>query len=178
QTAAIPVIFLSGKFHNREKTQARELGAADFLEKPFERTELLARVKTYLTLRKQEDDISLYNNRLAQLAKEALGLLSPNRLGELGAVPEELAASLADCHKEALQSLTVIENQWVVFSAFVKPYLAGQSDTYFRESLALIPNALSKLKGQIEHIGNVSRELSAVCGLPSAAVSLPAPPQP
>jgi hypothetical protein len=57
-----------------------------------------------------------------------------------------------------------MENQWVVFSAFVKPYLAGQADTYYRESLALIPDALSRLKTHVERIGSVSRELRAVAG--------------
>jgi DNA-binding response OmpR family regulator len=164
-TAAIPVIFLSGKFHSREKAQARELGAADFMEKPFERTELLARVKTYLTIRRQEDDLSFYNEHIVQMAKEALALLSQNRSGKLDTLPEELARSLNDSYKEAQEAVKQLENQWVVFSAFVKPYLAGQTDPYFRESLTLIPSTLQKLKNQIESIGSVSRELKAICGI-------------
>ncbi|MDR1298514.1 MAG: response regulator [Deltaproteobacteria bacterium] len=179
-TSTIPVVFLSGKFHNREKTQARELGAADFMEKPFERTELLARVRTYLTLRRQEDNLSFYNDRIVQMAKEALGLLSPDRSGRLETLPEELAESLDSSYREARDAVRVMENQWVVFSAFVKPYLAGQADTYYRESLALIPDTLSRLKTHVEHIGSVSRELRAVAGrAPSPArPEAPAPEAP
>jgi DNA-binding response OmpR family regulator len=161
-TSSIPVIFLSGKFHNREKAQARELGAADFMEKPFERSELLARVKTYLTIRRQEDNLTYFNDRIVQMAKEALGLLSQNRSGHLEALPEELAISLDSSYKEALAAIKVMENQWVVFSAFVKPYLAGQADNYYRESLALIPKTLATLKSHIDNIGSVSRELNAI----------------
>jgi DNA-binding response OmpR family regulator len=164
-TASIPVIFLSGKFHNREKAQARELGAADFMEKPFERTELLARVKTYLTLRRQEDNLTFYNQRIVQMAKEALGLLSQSRSGNIDALPVELSESLDAASRRAREAMIAMENQWVVFSAFIKPFLAGQTDNYFRESLALIPSTLAKLKTEIESIGSVSREFSAISGL-------------
>ncbi|MDR1308354.1 MAG: response regulator [Deltaproteobacteria bacterium] len=163
-TSSIPVIFLSGKFHNREKALARELGAADFMEKPFERSELLARVKTYLTLRRQEDDLSFYNNSLVNLAREALGLLGQSRSGRLESLPGELAASLGDSLRRAQEAMTAMENQWVVFSAFVKPFLAGQGDSYYRESLAMIPEAMARLRLEIENIGSVSRELSAISG--------------
>ncbi|MDR3134998.1 MAG: response regulator [Deltaproteobacteria bacterium] len=165
-TSSIPVIFLSGKFHNREKAMARELGAADFMEKPFERSELLARVKTYLTLRRQEDNISFYNESLVNLAREALGILSRHGSKELTNLPVDLANNLDASYKKAQAAFTVIENQWVVFSAFVKPYLAGQGDSYYRESLALIPNTMNELKEEIGKIGSVSRELQAICRPP------------
>jgi DNA-binding response OmpR family regulator len=162
-TSVIPVIFLSGKFHNREKAMARELGAADFMEKPFERSELLARVKTYLTIRRQEDNISFYNQSLVNLAREALGILSRHGSEELTNLPVELANGLASAFKQAQASVTIIENQWVVFSAFVKPFLAGQADSYYRDSLALIPSTMAELKLEIEKIGSISRELQALC---------------
>ncbi|MDR1677704.1 MAG: response regulator [Deltaproteobacteria bacterium] len=162
-TSSVPVIFLSGKFHNREKAMARELGAADFMEKPFERSELLARVKTYLTLRRQEDNISFYNESLVNLAREALGILSRHGQGELSTLPIELSTRLNDSFKTAQSAVIAIENQWVVFSAFIKPFLTGQGDSYYRESLALIPNTVAELKLEIEKIGSISRELQAFC---------------
>ncbi|MDR2455037.1 MAG: response regulator [Deltaproteobacteria bacterium] len=166
-TANIPVIFLSGKFHNREKTQARELGAADFMEKPFERNELLARIKTYLTLRRQEDNLSFYNSRIVQMAREALGLLSTNsgQLTELSVLPEDLSKRLGTASREALETMGQMESQWVVFSAFVKPFLTGQEDDYYRESLAAIPTLLHELRQRLLAIDSASRELSAISGL-------------
>jgi DNA-binding response OmpR family regulator len=166
-TANIPVIFLSGKFHNREKTQARELGAADFMEKPFERNELLARIKTYLTIRRQEDNLSFYNSRIVQMAREALGLLTQNtgQLVELSVLPEDLARRLEQSANEAMRAMAMIESHWVVFSAFVKPFLTGQDDDYYRQSLAAIPTLMAELKAKLTAIDSVSRELSAVSGL-------------
>ncbi|MDR1657246.1 MAG: response regulator [Deltaproteobacteria bacterium] len=165
-TANIPVIFLSGKFHNREKTQARELGAADFMEKPFERNELLARIRTYLTIRRQEDNLSFYNSRIVQMAREALGLLSQGQSGtELRAIPENLARRLEQSTQAARQTMVSMENQWMVFSAYIKPYLTGQDDQYYRQSMVTIPLLFKELNKQLVAMDSVSKELNAVCGL-------------
>jgi hypothetical protein len=132
------------------------------MEKPFERSELLARVKTYLTLRRQEDNISFYNESLVNLAREALGILSRRGDWQLNSLPEELAAGLDVACKKAQAAATLIENQWVVFSAFVKPFLTGQGDSYYRDSLAIIPNTMNELKIELDKIEAVSRELQAI----------------
>ncbi|MDR3205278.1 MAG: response regulator [Deltaproteobacteria bacterium] len=166
ETADIPVIFLSGKFHNHEKTEARELGAADFMEKPFERNELLARIKTYLTLKRQENNITFFNQRLVQMARDALGLINQGRsASQLTSLPEDLAKRMNESTQKAQKALTLLENQWVVFSAFVKPYLAGQGDDYFRDSLTIIPDNVKELKNQLEIMTSISRALNAICGL-------------
>jgi hypothetical protein len=53
----------------------------------------------------------------------------------------------------------------VVFSAFVKPFLTGQDDDYYRQSLAAIPSLMAELKRRLLAIDSVSRELSAISGL-------------
>jgi DNA-binding response OmpR family regulator len=177
-TANIPVIFLSGKFHNREKTQARELGAADFMEKPFERNELLARIRTYLTIRRQEDNLSFYNSRIVQMAREALGLLNQDRNQvELHELPEDLSRRLSESIGAAMETMGMMESQWVVFSAFVKPFLTGQVDDYYRESLAAIPTLLGGLRQRLSAIDAVSKELRAISGLSRPLEPPQAPPQ-
>lgn len=49
-TQEIPVIFLSGLSDLDDRVQGFQLGAVDFITKPFQREELLARVKTHLEL--------------------------------------------------------------------------------------------------------------------------------
>lgn len=49
-TQEIPVIFLSGLSDLDDRVQGFQLGAVDFVTKPFQREELLARVKTHLEL--------------------------------------------------------------------------------------------------------------------------------
>jgi two-component system KDP operon response regulator KdpE len=48
RTATIPVLILSGRGRERDKVEALDLGADDYLSKPFGIAELLARVKALL----------------------------------------------------------------------------------------------------------------------------------
>ncbi len=50
RTQSVPVIFLSAFTETEQHVKGFELGAVDFITKPFERAELLARVKTHLEL--------------------------------------------------------------------------------------------------------------------------------
>lgn len=63
RTRSIPVIFLSAMTETEEKIQGFALGAVDFISKPFQREELLARVQTHLTL-------SRLNTQLEALVEE------------------------------------------------------------------------------------------------------------
>ena len=51
-TAEIPVIFLTAKVETDDVVHGFELGAVDYITKPFNPTELLVRVDTHLTLYK------------------------------------------------------------------------------------------------------------------------------
>lgn len=50
ETAGIPVIFLTGRASNGDVAKSYDLGGADYLTKPFNATELLAKVKTHIEL--------------------------------------------------------------------------------------------------------------------------------
>ena len=47
RTKAIPVIIFTAREHSRGRQLARELGAADYFQKPFEPDELIAIVEEY-----------------------------------------------------------------------------------------------------------------------------------
>jgi len=49
-TQDVPVIFVSAASETEEKVRGFELGAVDFVTKPYQRDELLARVRTHLEL--------------------------------------------------------------------------------------------------------------------------------
>ena len=50
----IPVIFISGHSQNRDVVKGFSAGGVDFVAKPFEISEVVARVKTHLELRQQQ----------------------------------------------------------------------------------------------------------------------------
>jgi two-component system KDP operon response regulator KdpE len=52
--SAMPVIVVSARGHEREKVQALDMGADDYLTKPFSIAELLARIRVSLRRRAQE----------------------------------------------------------------------------------------------------------------------------
>lgn len=56
-TKDIPVIFLTAKTDSEDIVKGFELGAVDYITKPFMKTELLARVRTHLTLKKTKEQL-------------------------------------------------------------------------------------------------------------------------
>ncbi|KPA10734.1 response regulator receiver sensor signal transduction histidine kinase [Candidatus Magnetomorum sp. HK-1] len=66
----IPIIFLTGMDDLRSKTLGFELGAVDYITKPFQLPELRARVKTHVELKLYRDHIeSLVKKRTVELEK-------------------------------------------------------------------------------------------------------------
>jgi len=56
-TRDIPVIFLTSKSDSDGVVKGFELGAADYVTRPFNRTELLARLRTHLALRDSQNKV-------------------------------------------------------------------------------------------------------------------------
>jgi DNA-binding response OmpR family regulator len=71
-TTNIPILFLSAKAEIKDKHKAFEAGAVDYLTKPFERIELLMRIKTHLTLKKAMDKLDSYNKWLEKMINDKI----------------------------------------------------------------------------------------------------------
>jgi PAS domain S-box-containing protein len=70
-TRKIPVIFLSAASDLADRLDGLRLGAVDYVTKPFQREELLARVRTHLELGRLREDLELLvKDRTAQLKLE------------------------------------------------------------------------------------------------------------
>jgi DNA-binding response OmpR family regulator len=70
ETREIPVIFMTLLDETVEKVRGFELGAVDYITKPFQAKEVLARVKTHLTLRNLQRQLQIANEKLVhQLQK-------------------------------------------------------------------------------------------------------------
>jgi len=65
----IPVIFLTAQTDIANKIKGFEVGGVDYITKPFERLEVLARIKTQLRLKKALDKLSDYNIWLEKIIK-------------------------------------------------------------------------------------------------------------
>ncbi|HAA28769.1 MAG TPA: hybrid sensor histidine kinase/response regulator, partial [Cyanobacteria bacterium UBA8553] len=66
KTSEIPVIFISALDDVWDKVKAFDVGGVDYITKPFQSEEVLARVKNQLTLRSLQKQLSEQNARLIQ----------------------------------------------------------------------------------------------------------------
>jgi PAS domain S-box-containing protein len=74
-TKEIPIIFLTGLSDTEHLTMGFECGAVDYVKKPFNQSELNARVHTHLELKKSKDLIAEKNKQL-EASNEELERLS------------------------------------------------------------------------------------------------------
>lgn len=69
-SSEIPILFLTAKSEEKDILEGFELGAVDYLTKPFKGAELLARVKTHLSLRQAVKQLAEKNSLLEQLLED------------------------------------------------------------------------------------------------------------
>ncbi|MEG4348344.1 diguanylate cyclase [Microcoleus sp. LAD1_D3] len=70
QTTGIPIIFLSVIKETFNKVQGFAVGAVDYIAKPFQVEEVLARVETHLTIRRLQQSLQEQNIRLLREVEE------------------------------------------------------------------------------------------------------------
>ena len=62
----IPVIFLTGKVNVKDKVKGFEVGGVDYVTKPFNEQELIARIQTHIELRRARNQIEQQAENLKQ----------------------------------------------------------------------------------------------------------------
>jgi len=68
-TFEIPVIFLSAPEKTEDKVRGLEMGAVDYITKPFQPEEVIARVTTHLTMRYLQRQLKMANAELKELSE-------------------------------------------------------------------------------------------------------------
>jgi diguanylate cyclase (GGDEF)-like protein len=67
ETCDIPIIFLSASNDTDDKVQAFAVGGADYVTKPFQAEEVLARVRHQITILRQQQQLAAQNTQLQQI---------------------------------------------------------------------------------------------------------------
>lgn len=78
KTQDIPVIFITAKSDSESAIEGLQLGAVDYITKPFNRSELIARIKTHLELKNSKE--KLEQELKERKAAEELLRITTNRL--------------------------------------------------------------------------------------------------
>ena len=88
KTSDIPVIFISGLEEAVDKVEGFAAGGADYITKPFQCEELLARVESHLGLKRAKEEVQRANQKLEERVAE--------RTAELAAAKEQLQEQLQE----------------------------------------------------------------------------------
>lgn len=143
-TRDIPVIFISALDELKDKVKGFKVGGVDYITKPFQMAEVLARVQTHLTIRCLQTELQVANKKLAEQLHESERLNA-----ELHERNEELQESLrtiktlsglvpicAWCHKTIKNE----EGRWMN----LETYIEAHSEAKFTHGMC--PDCLQKFE--------------------------------
>lgn len=82
----IPVIFVSGLVGTDDKVEAFRAGGVDYISKPFQEEEVLARIKTHLRLRQLQVELVSNNLRLEERIAEQVKVVTQSQLATIFAL--------------------------------------------------------------------------------------------
>ena len=147
ETANIPVIFLTGKNDAADEVEGFELGATDYITKPFHPAIIRARVHTHLLLKKEQ-------RKVERLLENILPRKVIQDLKETGASAPEL-----------FDPVTIMFADLVDFT----PMAASISPRVLIADLTDIFTSLDAIVAQhgAERIKTIGDAYLAVCGMPS-----------
>ena len=126
-TREIPIIFLTGKTEPEDETKGFELGAVDYIHKPFSPAVVQARVETHLTLREAREQLAeekrkvdrLLDNILPPAAVEEIkktGSVIPRRFENVAVLFTDLVNFTTYCDQHAPEE--VVDDLAGLFVAF------------------------------------------------------------
>ncbi len=93
-TKDIPVIFMTALTNTPDKVKGFELGAVDYITKPFQREEVLIRVKTHLTLQALKKSLQVKNQILQVSLERERKMMEDLQVSLSLSLPHELRTPL------------------------------------------------------------------------------------
>jgi class 3 adenylate cyclase len=150
QWRQIPVIFLTAKTETADLVQGFELGAVDYVAKPFNAHELLARVNTHLTMDELRRNLAGKNVELArahELVRRAFGRY----------VSEEVATSILQS-PEGLdlggeeREVTILMSDLRGFTALASRLTPHEVIEFLNLYLEAMVDVISRYEGTIDEI--------------------------
>ncbi len=145
-TALLPVIMVTALDPAEERVKGIEAGADDFLSKPINQPELLARVKSLLRVRALNEEVARQKSELAELRLARLRRFLSPKVADL-IVAGQLDDPLATRRRE----VTIIFVDLRGFTAFSETAAPEDVLGVLRQYHAEVGRLVEKFDGTIEH---------------------------
>jgi adenylate cyclase len=161
-TRILPVVMVTALDPGEERVKGLDAGADDFLTKPINRAELLARVRSLLRIKELQDEVqsqaaelSEWNKKLAQRVEEQV-----NQLERLGRLKRFFSPQLAelivsgdaeDPLKTHRRELTVVYLDLRGFTAFAESAEPEEVMEILHEYHAAMGKFIVEFEGTLEH---------------------------
>ena len=145
-TQLLPVVMVTALDPAEERVKGIEVGADDFLSKPINQPELLARVKSLLRIRSLNDEVARQKAELAEVKLSRLRRFLSPKVAEL-IMSGQLEDPLATRRKE----VTIMFVDLRGFTAFSETAAPEDVLGVLREYHAEIGRLVERYEGTIEH---------------------------
>jgi len=133
-TSDIPIIFVTGKTDAEDETRGLELGAIDYIHKPFVPLIVQARVRTHLALRKAHEQVAEEKRKLDRLLDNILpaaavaeiklnGGVTPRRFENVAVLFSDLVGFTTYCDQhDAEEVVRELEGLFVIFESCARAH--------------------------------------------------------
>ncbi len=137
QTAYIPIIFISALDETIDKVKAFSIGGVDYITKPFQTEEVLARVQTHLSLKRLRQELETVNEQLTQRNAE---LETRNAELEQALSTIKTLSGLVPICAWCGRKIQSEQGEWIQ----VESYIESHTEAEFTHGIC--PDCLEKLK--------------------------------
>ena len=150
-TSDLPVILLTARAEESDRVAGLELGADDYVVKPFSPRELVARVRTVLRRTRRRPESGLIEHGELVIDVSAREVRIEDRIVELTAKEFDLLAHMASRPREVLSRNQLLEDVWDSSSEWQDP--------------ATVTVHIRRIRTKLEPEADESRWLETVWGV-------------
>ncbi|MBW4426598.1 MAG: hybrid sensor histidine kinase/response regulator [Nostoc desertorum CM1-VF14] len=177
-TCDIPIIFMTANSDTDSKVKGLNIGAVDYITKPFHEEELLARIKTHLQLRnltktlekRVTERTGALSRALKDLQESQLQLVQTEKMSALGqlvaGVAHEINNPVGFIHGNLGHASAYFQDMINIINLYQQHYPNPVSEIQeeitaidLKYILADLPNLISSMKEGVQRIRNISTSL-------------------